>query len=120
MIKDKIRLCQLCGGIIPYYRNGNSKYCSDDCYNDNKAIEAVETNKTKAFERALLRNDECIHQLFEIYQSNYYITAKFLIDKNFNWSVYNATAYINNIKAKKIIRYGYTLFINQTVQLWKL
>ena len=120
MITDDIRLCEFCHGVIPDTRNKNSKYCCDSCYNRNKASLAVIAQKEKSHALLILKNDEIVHNLYLKYESNYYITAKELIDKGFNWALYTASKQINNLPAKTLIRYGYTLFNNQTVQLWKL
>ncbi len=68
----------------------------------------------------ILKNDEIIHDLYIKYESKFYINAKELIDRSFNWTIYNATITINNLPVKTLIRYGYILFNNQSVQLWKL
>lgn len=117
---DEIRLCEFCHGVIPDARNRNSKYCSDTCYSKNKAELAIDIQKKKVHALLILTNDEIIHDLYLKYESKFYITAKELIDRNFNWTIYNAAITINNLPAKSLIRYGYTLFNNQTVQLWKL
>jgi len=117
---DEIRLCEHCHGVIPDTRNKNSKYCSDSCYSKNKADVAINLQKDKVRSLLLLNNDEIIHDLYLKYESKFYITAKELIDRNFNWTIYKASITANNIPAKSLIRYGYTLFNNQTVQLWKL
>ena len=120
MITDDIRLCEFCHGVIPDTRNKNSKFCCDCCYNRNKAAVAVIAQKEKIHSLIILKNDEIVHDLYLKYESKYYITAKELIDRGFNWTIYTASNTINNLSAKTLIRYGYTLFNNQTVQLWKL
>ena len=113
-------ICAECGEDIPWHRKKNSTYCSDECYYEHKKSAEALRQKKKRQERELLRNDEILHELFLVYQSNYYITAKFLLDRNFNWNVHAGDVIINSIAAKKLIRYAYTLYNNQTVQLWKL
>ncbi len=121
MKKEIIRFCQYCTWVvIPESRNRNSKYCGDECYDMNKAEVAAQNNLKKANSLVLLKNDGIIHDLYLLYESKYYINTKELINRGFNWSIYNGETTINNLKAKSIIRYGYTLFNNQTVQLWKL
>lgn len=120
MKHDYIRFCVKCGGLLPAFKNGNTKYCRDECYKENKSIETGLANKKKAQQVILLKNDDIIDKLFTVYQSNYYITAKQLIDSGFNWDIHSDEIMINGIVAKKLIRYAYTLFTNQTVQLWKL
>ncbi len=117
---EEIRLCEYCHGVIPHTRNKNSKYCCDTCYSKNKAETAIDFQKKKVHALLILMNDEIIHDLYLKYESKFYITAKELIDRNFNWTIYKASITMNNLPAKSLIRYGYTLFNNQTVQLWKL
>ena len=116
---EQIRLCFTCGGMIPSSRNGNSKYCCTDCYDENKAKLAKITCKKIANERVLLRNEEIVSDLFQTYGSNYYLSAKMMIDMDFNWAIHSGEFTVNGLIAKKLIAHGYTLFTNQNVQLWK-
>ena len=120
MKKEIIRLCDYCHGVIPFTRNYNSKFCCEECYKKNKSEVAAKLQRDKVHSLLMLSNDEIIHDLYLKYESKYYITAKELIDRGFNWTIYTASKTINNLPAKTLIRYGYTLFNNQTVQLWKL
>ncbi len=118
-VDERLRLCEWCDGLIPPHKNWNTKYCCDECYDNNKAVLAKDANRQKAREQLLIRNEEVVADLYQIYGSAYYISAKYLIDKNFNWSIYSAEVNVQNLPAKKLITYGYTLFTNQTVQPWK-
>jgi len=109
-----------CGKLIPPYKNGNTHYCSDECYDENKRIAAAEAGRKRAHQLILVRNDDTLDELFALYQSKFYISAKLLIDRGFNWDIHSGETVINGLVAKNLIRYGYTLFTNQTVQLWKL
>lgn len=120
MVRPKIRFCIICGRLIPDNRNGNSKYCDDDCYADNKAANAAERYKKKAEHIVVLNNDEILHDFYVLVQSKEYIQTKHFLARNFNWSLHTGGVVINNIKAIKMIRYAYTLFENQTVIIWKL
>lgn len=120
MIRPKIRFCIICGRLIPDYRNGNTKYCHDDCYDDNKAVNAAESYKKKAEHIVVLNNDEILHDFYVLVQSKEYVPAKQLVARNFNWSIHTGGVVINNIKAIKMIRYAYTFFENQTLIIWKL
>lgn len=116
---EKIRLCFTCGGVIPYTRNGNSKYCSTACYDQNKAKLAKIAGQKIAFERVLLNNEEIVAGLYQTYGSIYYLSAQLLIEKDFNWSIYSGELTVNGLITIKLIAHGYTLFTNQNVQLWK-
>jgi len=116
---EKIRLCFTCGGVMPYTRNGNSKYCSTACYSQNKAKLAKVAGQQMAMERVLLKNEEIVSSLYETYGSIYYLSAKLMIDRDFNWAIYSGEVSVNGVTAKKLITHGYTLFTNQNVQLWK-
>ena len=116
---EKIRLCFTCGGIIPSTRNGNSKFCGTQCYDENKAKLAKITGQKIAMEMVLLKNEEIIAEFFQTYGSVYYLSAKLLIDRDFNWAIYSEELSVNGVTAKKLITHGYTLFTNQNVQLWK-
>jgi hypothetical protein len=116
---EKIRLCFTCGGVIPYTRNGNSKYCSTACYDQNKAKIAKLTGQKIAMERVLLKNEEIVTDFYQTYGSIYYFSAKLLIERDFNWAIYSSEVTINGSLTKRLIAHGYTLFTNQNVQLWK-
>ena len=113
--------CEYCGDLIPSHRKKNSKYCCDECYYEHKKSDAALKSKKKIEQQKLLHNDEVVHDLYMIYQSNYYISAAEFIKRNFFWNIHSGETTISgyNLKAKKLIRYGYTLFTNQTLQLWK-
>ena len=116
----KYRYCEYCGNEISLDRNMNCKYCCNECYKENKKDIAVIINRQRKEERILIRNDEEIHGLYENYGSDIMVSAKELLDKDFNWNIYSEIKEIESIKVKILLRYGYTLFNNQTVKLWKL
>ncbi len=118
-MKEEIRLCYTCGGILPSSRNGNSKFCDKACYGHNKAKIAKLKGQKIAMERVLLKNEEIVTDLCQTYGSIYYFSAKLLIDRDFNWAIYSSEVTVNGLLAKKLIAHGYTLFTNQNVQLWK-
>ena len=118
-MKEQIRLCYTCGGILPSSRNGNSKYCDNACYGHNKAKIAKLTGQKIAMERVLLKNEEIVTDLYQTYGSIYYFSAKLLIERDFNWAIYSSEVIVDGLLAKKLIAHGYTLFTNQNVQLWK-
>ena len=117
-MEEIIRLCLVCGGIVPTTRNGNSKFCSSVCYDQNKAQQAKVSGKQMAMERVLLKNEEILAKLFSVYGS-YYFSASLMIEKDFNWAIYTNEVGVDGLIVKKIITYGYILFTNQNVQLWK-
>jgi hypothetical protein len=118
-MKEEIRLCYTCGGILPSSRNGNSKFCDKACYGHNKAKIAKLTGQKIAKERVLLKNEEIVTDLYQTYGSIYYFSAKLLIERDFNWAIYTSEVTVDGLLAKKLIAHGYTLFTNQNVQLWK-
>lgn len=120
MNKEIIRFCAHCGDVIPDSRNGNSKFCKEECYDKNKAIIAAQRTKSKAEKLLLLNNDDIIHDLYRLRDPTYPLSAKELTNRDFNWSVHAGEEMRDNLIIKNMIRYGYTLFNNQTVQLWKL
>ena len=118
-MKEEIRLCYTCGGILPSSRNGNSKFCDKTCYGHNKAKIAKLIGQKIAKERVLLKNEEIVTDLYQTYGSIYYFSAKLLIERDFNWAIYSSEVTVDGMLAKKLIAHGYTLFTNQNVQLWK-
>ena len=114
------RSCDYCGDAISSDRNMNSRYCCNECYYENKKSRASEKNRQKNQERELFSNDRIIDTLYKNIDKNQVISAKELIDRNFNWSIFTGLIEVEGIKVKKLQYYGYTLFTNQTVNLWKL
>ena len=114
------RLCRFCEDIIPITRRRDSLYCSDDCYYLQKKSREVANNKVRREKIELVKNDEILHQLYALYQSNFYISATELISRDFKWHIYSGSCQVSGIDAQKMIRYSYTLFINQSIIIWKL
>jgi len=71
-----------------------------------KSVEAAEKNNIT-------------YEAYSLYGSEPF-SAKVFIDRGFVWDTYSEIIIIENIQAKKLIRYAYVLFTNQTVRLWKL
>lgn len=113
------RFCPVCSGPLPEDKNGNTVYCSDECYDYNKSVEAVEKNKKKSLQKKLFFIDNIAHEVYGLYGSEPF-SAKVFIDRGFVWDIHSGEITIENIQAKKLIRYAYILFTNQTVKLWKL
>ena len=117
----KIRICahEGCGLEIPAHRNKNAKYCSDECYYENKKSATLEAARRKLIEKILLINDLIVSDLFKIYGSTLLISPD-LLTKNFNWKIISGETLINGVKVNKLINYGYTIYTNLKIQLWKL
>jgi hypothetical protein len=120
MSKLKLRFCEYCQNVMPDHRNMNSKFCSTACYDANKADIAAESYKKRAQELVVLNNDEILQQLYPIYMDKMYVCAAELNKLGFNWAIYTQDILVNNTKSKALLRYGYTLFDNQMVKIWKL
>ena len=119
MKKKTERFCPICKGPLPEDKNGNTVYCSDECYDYNKSVEASEKNKKKSLQKILLFLDNTANEAYGLYGSEPF-SAKVFIDRGFVWDTYSEIITIENIQAKKLIRYAFVLFTNQTVKLWKL
>ena len=57
------RFCRVCSGPLPEDKNGNTVYCSDECYDYNKSVEAVEKNKNKSLQKRLFFIDNIAHEV---------------------------------------------------------
>ena len=119
MKKKIVRFCPICGGELPEDKNGNTVYCSDECYDHNKSLIAAEKNKNKSLQKRLFFIDNIADEVYGLYGSEPF-SAKVFIDRGFVWDIHSGEIMIENIQAKKLIRYAYVLFTNQTVKLWKL
>jgi hypothetical protein len=119
MKKKIIRFCPICKGLIPEDKNGNTVYCSDECYDYNKSVVAAEKNRNKSIQKLLFTIDNVANEVYGLYGSEPF-SANVFIDRGFVWDTYSEIITIEHIQAKKLIRYAYVLFTNQTVKLWKL
>ena len=119
-MRERTRLCTLCGCLIPNERNNNSKFCSNACYRQNKATLAKAASKKFAEERALYNNDQILKQLFQVHGDNEYISAELLIAQDFHWSIAMEDMIIDGCRAKRMINYCFSLFQNQTIRVWKI
>ena len=119
-MKKKIeRFCPICGEPLPKDKNGNTVYCSDECYGYNKTVIAAEKTKNKSLQKRLFFIDNIAHEVYGLYGSEPF-SAKVFIDRGFIWDIHSGEITIENTRAKKLIRYAYILFTNQTIKLWKL
>jgi len=119
MKKKILRFCPICDGELPEDKNGNTVYCSDECYDYNKSVVAAEKNRNKTLQKILLFLDNTANETYGLYGSEPF-SAKVFIDRGFVWDTYSELITIEHIQAKKLIRYAYVLFTNQTVKIWKL
>ena len=117
----KIRICQWteCGLEIPPHRSKNAKYCCDECYTEHKKSATLQAARDKLAEKILLINDSIVAELFRIHGSNWLLPPE-LFTEAFNWQVNSGETIINGIKAIKLINYGFTLYTDLKIQLWKL
>ncbi|MBN8665643.1 MAG: hypothetical protein J0L83_13765 [Chitinophagales bacterium] len=109
--------CFQCGLQIPPFRR-STFYCSDDCAYAAKLERErnrAEFNRNKI---ALLENEVRLKNAFNKYGKNPF-SAQVLLDSEFHWSIYSEIKEIDGIPVKILINYGYTLFDNEKIVIWK-
>ena len=109
-----------CGDFLPPNRNGNRRYCNDECYmaeklersKDNYAVNKKSLNEIKHVEKILSAG----HKKY----GSEIINCNILRVEKMNWSIITGTAIIDGEAYRIVGRYGYILYSNNTVKIIKL
>jgi hypothetical protein len=67
----------------------------------------------------LLSNELILQELYQRYGNNIF-SAMELLNRDFHWLVFSKTIEIEGLKVQRVFTYGYTLFENQYVRIWKI
>lgn len=109
-----------CNEEIPSDKNGNSRYCDNDCY----AAEKLERSKeqyaiTKKSLNEIKRVESVLRSCFKMY-GNYIFEVSVLRNLDMIWNIFTHTKRIDGNEVFFVGSFGYLLFDNNTIKLYKL
>ncbi len=116
------RICKniYCQKVLPYFLNGNREYCPGGCEYENKLRTLNEKNKQEREEKHIAKMDNILEELYDKFGSQQYVSSALLQCKGFDWRLSLQELEIQSLKVNLIRKYGYTLFNNETVLIWKI
>lgn len=99
---------------------GNRRYCDDDCYKAEKSFreKGNYANKKKTFNQIEFA-EKILSAAYKKYGSQI-INSSIIRAENMDWSIYTGTSLINEVDVNIVGSYGYTLFIDNTIKIYKL
>ena len=109
-----------CGEFLPPNRNGNRRYCNDECYMNEKlerskdkyAVNKKNLNEIKHVEKILCAG-------YKKYGSEI-IDCNVLRVEKMNWSIITEIKIIDEEKCRIVGSYGYFLYTDNTLKIIKL
>jgi len=113
--------CLHCGEPIDVYNHGNRQYCVyKGCYWEAKknASSTRYHNKKDAL-HAFYVSDMILKHFCKIYGEDVFILGILLDQAGMNWQISKSELIIDSLPIKIIGNYGYCLFENETVKIWK-
>ena len=109
-----------CGKELHSNINQNCKYCGEDCYMREKLERSKEDYSKKKNTILEIARVEPILRFFYLRYENKEIPAQLLIDQNMNWSICTHNLIIEELNVKQVGSYGYALFQNSQIKIFKL
>lgn len=77
-------------------------------------------NEQKRIALHISVNDDILKELYIFFGDKEYISAAVLESKKFDWSLCSEEIVRESFNVRVIKNYGYTLFNNETVLVWKV
>lgn len=115
------KLCAYCNTPIGDNVHGNSIYCSDDCYYLSKLKRQRERYATQSeLTQRIKYCDSVLQKLYRINGPDVYIPALKLEDLKMDWNIRTGVIQRDGLDIHAIGAYGYVLFKNKTVRIWKI
>lgn len=108
-----------CNAIIN--RHGNSRYCNDYCnYQMRLLRQKNRYDNQQGIIHEISQAQNILAVYFNLNGSEKYIPSIQLERDGFNWSVRTGKCKIEGYDAIKVGDYGYVIFKNNTVRIWKI
>ena len=116
-----IHLCLYCNAPINMFDHGNRQYCPDkDCYRLAKQLSSLKKYyDNKGALQAFSVSDSILETFHDIYGENVFILGIQLDRAGMNWQISKSEATMDGLPVKIIGNYGYCLFKDETVKIWK-
>lgn len=109
-----------CNEEIPSDKNGNSRYCDNDCYKSEKLERSKDHYAlTKKSLNEIKRVESLLRSCFKKYGSNPF-DAGILKSEGMTWGIVTHIKRIDDNDVRFVGSYGYIIFENKTIKLYKL
>jgi len=111
------RFCKL---IISTYKNGNRRYCDQECYESEKRERSTENYGAL---KELLKVIKCTESIFRNFYKLYGstpINPNILKAEEINWSLMTSFKEIDGQNVRFVGSYGYSKLENNYIKLYKL
>lgn len=117
-----IHYCKYCNEPINMDNHGNTCYCPDkDCYKMAKSLRSLKAyHDTKDAIKAFVISDNILAAFYKSYGEDIYIPGILLDQAGMSWLISKSEITINDLPVKVLGNYGYCLFQNETVKIWKI
>lgn len=113
--------CLFCGRPLPP-GHGNRRYCEDDSCSylqkQNRGSQKYWDQKEQ-LER-FADADNLLADFYKTYGSDVHIPSDIFIKAGMDWSIVKEEITIDGFPVKVIGNYGYCLFTNETLRIWKI
>ena len=118
---SELKLCLFCGQPLNGGQHGNSHYCDQYCYYSAK----TERTKNKYWEskasmEAFQKSDKILKMFHDTYSTGEFVSASLLDQAGMDWLITKGEVIIDELPVKVIGDYGYSLFKNETIKIWKI
>ena len=114
--------CEFCDSKLDVFLHGNRHYCDNDneCYNMAKKVRSHEKYQSaKDKVDKFLKADRILKDFYAAYGSECYIPSDLLESVGFDWTVCTGTTLIDKVNVTLVYDYGFALFKNNTIRIWK-
>jgi len=114
-------LCLYCEEPIDVYDHGNREYCMyKNCYWEAKKVaSSMRYHNKKDALHAFYVSDMILEHFCKIYGEDVFILGILLDRSGMNWQISKSEATLGDLQVKIIGNYGYCLFKDETVKIWK-
>ncbi len=111
---------RFCKQIISTYKNGNRRYCDQECYESEKRERSKENYQAI---KQLLKVIKCTESIFRNLYKQYGstpINPNILKAEEINWSLMTSFKEIDGQNVRFVGSYGYSKLENNYIKLYKL
>ena len=115
------KICIYCQAPLDFYIHGNSNYCDTDCSYAMKLDRSKEQYKAnKKLRESFKKSDQILGMFHNTYGSDEFIPAILLDQAAMHWLISKGEIKIDDLTVKILLKYGYCLFKNETIKIWKI
>ncbi len=114
-------ICKFCEKELEPHIHGNSSYCNEVCYSKMKSRRSKDQYQANVkLKEAFEKSDKILEIFHDTYGSEQFIPAILLDQAAMEWLISQRETTIEELPVKVIGKYGYCLFTNETLKIWKI